>query len=233
MSAVKRAGIDDDTVILFTADNGCSPMADFEELAKVGHAPSYVFRGHKADIYEGGHRVPLIVRWPSAIAAGSVTDETVCLADLLATCADIVGAPLPDHAGEDSVSNLPVWRGTPLDRSLREATVHHSIDGSFSIRKGPWKLEMCPGSGGWSYPRPGKECADLPPIQLYDLRADIGERKNVYAANPEVVEELQALLTKYVRDGRSTPGAVQDNVGGFGWAQLWWMLTQTPDSLGA
>jgi arylsulfatase A-like enzyme len=135
------------------------------------------------------------------------------------------------------VSNLPVWQGRPLDRSLREATVHHSINGSFSVRKGKWKLEMCPGSGGWSSPRPGEECEGLPPIQLYDLDADIGERRNVQGEHPEVrnvqgehpevVEELRELLTRYVADGRSTPGERQENDGGAGWAQLWWMLGRT------
>ena len=225
---LKQQGLAENTILIFTSDNGCSPMADFEELAKCGHHPSHVFRGHKADIYEGGHRIPCLVRWPQVIAAATVCDETVCLADLLATCADILGAPLPDNAGEDSVSNLSLWQRRKLDASVREATVHHSIDGSFSIRRGNWKLEMCPGSGGWSYPRPGKECEGLPPIQLYDLRADIGEHRNVYEEHPEIVEELKALLTRYVRDGRSTPGAKQGNVGGIEWKQLWWMLTQVP-----
>ncbi len=224
MAALDRAGVAGDTIVIFTSDNGCSPLADFGELAAAGHQPSYVFRGHKADIYEGGHRIPLIVRWPARIAAGTVTDETVCLADLLATCAELTGTVLPDDAGEDSVSNLAVWEGRAPDRTLREATVHHSVDGSFSIRKGRWKLEMCAGSGGWSSPRPGPECDGLPPVQLYDLEADIGEQRNVEADYPEVVAELKALLTRYVQDGRSTPGAPQANTGEVTWKQLWWML---------
>ncbi len=224
MAALKRQGIEENTILAFTSDNGASPQADLEELAGLGHRPSHVFRGHKADIYEGGHRIPLIVRWPNQITAGSVSKETVCLVDLLATCADILEDPLPDEAGEDSVSNLAIWKGAEPDRSLREATVHHSMDGSFSIRQGRWKLEMCAGSGGWSYPRPGEECEGLPPIQLYDLDADIGEQTNVFNQHPEVVERLQALLTKYVKDGRSTPGTPQENYGGELWEQLWWML---------
>lgn len=223
MDTLDRAGITDNTILIFTSDNGCSPEADFEELAKVGHNPSYIFRGHKADIYEGGHRIPLLIKWPEMIQAGSVSAETVCLVDLLATCADIAGTSLPDDAGEDSVSNLSIWRGQSLNKSLREATIHHSIDGSFSIRKDNWKLEMCAGSGGWSDPRPGKACEGLPPIQLYNLDDDIGERQNVYAENPEVIEELKTLLTDYVKNGRSTPGAPQENTGNPGWEQLWWM----------
>jgi arylsulfatase A len=231
MDALERVGISDNTILIFTSDNGCSPQADFGQLADLGHRPSYVFRGHKADIYEGGHRIPLIVRWAEVIRPGSVSAETVCLCDILATCADIVGIDLPDNAGEDSVSNLPVWHGKSLDASLREATIHHSIDGSFSIRKGKWKLEMCSGSGGWSYPRPGEECKGLAPIQLYNLATDIGEQRNVYNDHPDVVEEMKALLTKYVESGRSTPGTKQGNTGPVEWEQLWWMLTLTPGTV--
>jgi len=222
-NALERSGIADNTILIFTSDNGCSNQADYAELATFGHNPSYVFRGHKADIYEGGHRIPLVVEWPEGIEAGSISDETVCLGDLLATCADILGTPIPDNAGEDSVSNLSVWQGKQLDQTLREATIHHSIDGSFSIRKGKWKLEMCPGSGGWSDPTPGPACEGLPPIQLYNLDTDIGERTNVYDEYPEVVAELKTLLTRYVETGRSTPGQPQENTGGPGWEQLWWM----------
>ncbi len=229
MAALERNGITDDTILVFTADNGCSPMADFDELAGFGHRPSHVFRGHKADIYEGGHRIPLIVSWPEEITAGAEHCETVWLVDLRATMADIHDTPLPDGAGEDSVSNLPIWRGGAIDGSLRQATVHHSVDGSFSIRAGRWKLEMCPGSGGWSFPRPGKESEGLPPIQLYDLEADIGERRNVQHDHADVVEQLTDLLTRYVLEGRSTPGTPQANSGAELWEQLWWMQDDDED----
>lgn len=223
MAALDRNKIAENTILVFASDNGCSPMADFEELARVGHKPSYVFRGHKADIYEGGHRIPLVIRWPEKIRRGSFSGETVCLSDLLATCAEIVGDNLPDEAGEDSVSNLPVWTGKKPERSLREATIHTSIDGSLSIRKGRWKLELCPGSGGWSFPKPGEDCENLPPVQLYDLSADAGERRNVGEQHPDIVEELKNLLTSYVENGRSTPGTPQKNNGEPWWKQLWWM----------
>jgi arylsulfatase A len=226
-AALARADVADDTILIFTADNGCSPMADYCELAACGHNPSYVFRGHKADIYEGGHRVPLLVRWPEEIRGGSVCQETICLFDLLATCSDVLGVPLPQDAGEDSISSLPAWREQPLDGSLREASIHHSVDGSFSIRKGKWKLEMCPGSGGWSYPRPGKECEGLPPMQLYNLEQDIGECRNACDDHPEIVAELKKLLTQYILNGRSTPGAPQPNTGGDDWLQLWWLHEQS------
>ncbi len=211
MDAVEKAGVAEDTLIVVTSDNGCSPQAKYEELLPKGHNPSYVFRGHKADIFDGGHRVPFIVRWPARVKAGAKSDQTVCLLDLMATAAEIVGTKLPDNAGEDSVSFFPALLGT--DKApLREAIVHHSINGSFSIRQGQWKLELCADSGGWSAPKPGsKEAQGLPASQLYDLSTDIGEQKNLVAEKPEIVARLTALLEKYVADGRSTPGAPQQN----------------------
>lgn len=223
MNALERNGLTENTIVIFTADNGCSPMADFEELAQFDHNPSYVFRGHKADIFEGGHRIPFVMRWPETITPGRISDQTFCLTDLTATMADITGYELPDNAAEDSVSNLPIWDGSASE-PVREAVVHHSINGSFSIRKGNWKLEMCPGSGGWSDPKPNsEEVKTLPPIQLYDLSTDIGETTNVQDEHPEIVEELKALLTSYVKNGRSTPGTPQPNTGVAYWPQLTWI----------
>ncbi len=227
LDKLDELGIADNTIVIFTSDNGASPRADFQELGMFGHRPSYIYRGMKSDIYEGGHRVPLLIRWPERIEAGQVSEETVCLNDLLATCADLFGDTLPDEAGEDSVSNLPVWNGEAPDRSLREATVHHSIDGSFSIRRGDWKLECCAGSGGWSYPHAKKDLEDLaklPPMQLYDLSGDVRERENLIEKHPDQVRELLDLLWQYVASGRSTPGEPQQNhpEKGNSWEQLWW-----------
>lgn len=214
MAAVKARGEENNTIIVFTSDNGCSPTADFKELADLGHNPSYVFRGAKADIFEGGHHVPFIVKWQNRVAANTVCTKTVCLTDFFATCADIFDEKLPDEAGEDSFSLLPLLLNKPL-KYKREATVLHSIEGYFAIQKGKWKLEMCAGSGGWSFPKSEKEAEGLPPIQLYDLENDIGETKNVQAAYPSVVKELTALLTQYVKNGRSTKGKSQKNEGSF------------------
>ena len=143
--------------------------------------------------------------------AGSRSDQTICLTDLMATCAEIVGAKLPDNAGEDSVSILPALLGTDT-APLREAVVHHSINGSFAIRQGKWKLELCADSGGWSDPKPGSdEAKGLPATQLYDLATDIGETNNVYARNPEVVARMTMALEAIVANGRSTPGPTQAN----------------------
>jgi arylsulfatase A-like enzyme len=213
LAALDRAGAAESTLVIFTSDNGCSPQANFAELAKFGHDPSYVFRGHKADVFEGGHRVPFVARWTGRAKPGTACDGLVCLTDLLATCAEIVGDALPDDAGEDSVSMLPHILGTTAG-PVREALISHSINGSFAIRQGRWKLELCPGSGGWSDPRPNKKAsAGLPRVQLYDVVADVGETKNVQADHPDVVASLTALLQKYADDGRSTPGRPQPNDG--------------------
>ncbi|MEZ6109872.1 MAG: hypothetical protein R3C99_02455 [Pirellulaceae bacterium] len=125
-----------------------------------------------------------------------------------------LGTKLPDSAGEDSVSFLPALLDPSLEGPLREATVHHSINGSFSIRQGKWKLELCGDSGGWSQPRPNsKAAAGLPNVQLYDLEADIAESRNLEAEHPEEVARLTKLLEHYVEQGRSTPGAPQANNG--------------------
>jgi arylsulfatase A-like enzyme len=206
MEAVKDAGIEKDTLIVVTSDNGCSPQADYKELERQGHDPSHIYRGHKADIFEGGHRVPFIVRWPAKVEAGSVCDDTTCLTDMMATCADIIGAELPPDAGEDSVSMLPNLLGKATG-PVREATVHHSINGSFAIRQGKWKLVDAPHSGGWSDPRPKnkEDWKDLPVTQLYDVESDPAETTNISDQYPEVVQRLHTLLTKYRNEERSTP----------------------------
>lgn len=212
MEALKRNGIADNTLLIFTSDNGCSPRAVFEELDAVGHKPGAIYRGHKADIYEAGHRVPFVVHWPEGIRKSGKSDATICLTDLFATVADITGAETPVNAAEDSVSFLAALKGKP--GQVREATVHHSINGSFAIRKGNWKLALCPGSGGWSYPRPSDmKNLDLPPLQLFNLKTDPSETNNVYQSNPDKTRELYALLENYVENGRSTPGPNQQNEG--------------------
>lgn len=212
MRALDEQGIANNTLLILTSDNGCSPQADFPALLAKGHNPSWALRGHKADIWDGGHRVPFIVRWPGQVKAGSVCDQLVSLVDFTATCAEALGVKLPANAAEDSVSILPALLGKSDDKPLREALVHHSIEGKFSIRQGKWKLELCPGSGGWSLPRdPQAKKQGMPALQLYDMTLDIGEQRNLEAEHPDVVKRLLALLEKYVAQGRSTPGEPQKN----------------------
>ncbi|MCY3933834.1 MAG: arylsulfatase [Acidobacteria bacterium] len=206
LDALDRKGLADDTLVIFTADNGCAPYIGVEEMNEQGHYPSYVYRGYKSDIYEGGHRIPFAARWPRRIPAGTRSDEIICLTDLLATCAGLTGTRLPEDAGEDSYDILPALLGEPLSAPIREATVYQAGDGSYAIRQGRWKLEDTPSSGGYyRVSREEAREAGMPEIQLYDLSADVGERKNVYAEHPDVVEHLMVLLEKYKREPRSAP----------------------------
>ncbi len=225
LKVVKEAGIEENTLVIFTSDNGCSPEADYAVLAEKGHNPSAVFRGHKADIYEGGHRVPFIAKWPQKIAANTTSQKTICTTDLMATCADIVGLELTDDAGEDSFSMVPLFENSNASTYQRKATVHHSINGSFAIRQDSWKLIFCPGSGGWSAPLPNsKEIQNLPKYQLYNLHEDPGEQINLFGKHPAIEKKLKNLMLSYIENGRSTPGVAQANDDeGYGtkdWKQL-------------
>ena len=186
--------IHENTLIIFTSDNGASPRADFEELAQAGHDPSYIYRGHKADIYEGGHRVPFVVNWPDGIEPGLSSDEMISTVDFMATFADLTGESIPDAAAEDSYSFLPVLLQQEYEKPLREATVFHSLAGRFAIKKGDWKLILWPGSGGWSYPNTEEELRERPQYQLYNLKEDPSEEENLIEQYPEKVKELKSLL---------------------------------------
>jgi arylsulfatase A-like enzyme len=210
MAATEQAGIAQDTLIIVTSDNGCSPQANFPLHLEKGHNPSYNMRGHKADIYDGGHRVPFLVRWPAQVKGGQKTAQLTCLTDFMATAADILGQKLPDNAAEDSFSFLPALTGRKSE-AARPNIIHHSINGSFAIREGSMKLELCADSGGWSDPRPGQAPKGSPASQLYDLSSDIAEQDNLLAAKPEAAAKLEALLESQIAAGRSTPGAAQKN----------------------
>jgi len=224
LAALDAKNLAENTIVIFATDNGCAPAVDFKALAKFHHDPNLGYRGAKADIYEGGHRVPFIVRWPAGhVLANHASAETICQVDTFATLAEILGVKIPANAAEDSVSFLPALTKEKLDTPLRESLVNHSGNGSFAIRQGPWKLCLTPDSGGWSNPRPGKAPAGSPPFQLFNLDQDPAEKTNLYAAHPEIVQRLGALLIKYIRDGRSTPGPPQKNTGPATWPELAWM----------
>ena len=182
MAALDKNKLADNTLIIATSDNGAEHRA---------YAP---LRESKRSIYEGGHRVPFIARWPGKVKPGSVNDHTVCLNDLIATAAGIVGAKIPDNASEDSVSLLPELLGTAKD-GVREATIHQSAGGDLAIRQGPWKMIFHKG---------GQR-------ELYNLQNDLSETKDVLAANGEVAAKLTALMQRYIAEGRSTAGAAQKN----------------------
>ena len=209
-TAIDESDFADNTLFIITSDNGCSPQAEFKKLAKNGHNPSAHFRGHKADLWDGGHRVPFIARWPGKIKAGTTSNELICQSDLMATCADILGVKLAPEAGPDSVSFLPALKGQPIETE-RQGLVHHSIGGHFAYRHGKWKLLLCKGSGGWSAPTEKKAAKDSLEAQLYDMDTDPGEKNNLYKSNPEIAQKLLELLDKDVARGRSTPGLDQKN----------------------
>jgi arylsulfatase A len=223
LRALEQSGQADRTLVVFTGDNGTSPKCDFENLEQHEAHLREHWRGWKADAFEGGHRVPFVVRWPGVVAPGGRCAEVISLVDLMATVADVVDCKLPADAAEDSRSLLPYFRGQRPAEPLHEAVICHSASGRFVVRRGKWKLLFCRGSGGWSPPRENEaNKLGLPPIQLYDLTVDPRERTNVYADHPDVVRDLTAILRRFVERGRSTPGPAQTNTGGTSWPGLPW-----------
>ncbi len=216
---LKEEGILDNTMIIFASDNGCSGVADYPFLKSHGHNPSYVFRGKKADIYEGGHRIPAIISWPGHYENGGSCGEMACLSDLYATFSEILGVEIPDNAAEDSISLIPALEGAG---SVRHSVVHSSGNGSFSLRTKEWKLELCSdsGSGGVLGGEDEPSCTREVPYQLYHLARDIGEQHNRAAGNREQCLAMAEELLDIIERGRTTEGAVQENAGMDAWEQL-------------
>lgn len=211
LAALDKSGIAEQTLIMLTSDNGSYMFRmkpgerDHVEQAGVQgfrsehHAANGPLRGTKADIWEAGHRVPFLARWPGRIKNGSICDTTICLTDVMATCADIAAVDLPGRAGEDSFSFLPDLLGK--DRPApRAPVIHHSANGMFAIRDGKWKLVLGNGSGGRQMPR-GKPFAR--PFELYDLKADLGEEKNLAPNQPELTSRMERKAKTIRESGRS------------------------------
>ena len=208
--ALQRNGFADNTLVIFSSDNGCSKAANLKKLESRGHFPSAHMRGSKADIWDGGHRIPFIVRWPGKVTPDSSSDQLICLTDFFATFSELTGKPLPTDSAEDSVSILPALLGKPIESS-RAGVIHHSIDGHFAYRQGKWKLCLAKGSGGWTAPKEADVPADAPRAQLYDLEKDPGETTNLYTTRPEIAERLLKQLKADVMGGRSTEGSTSKN----------------------
>jgi arylsulfatase A-like enzyme len=212
MDALQRSGVAENTLVIFTSDNGglyhwwipretddlkyYRPNHRGQYVKDRGHQGNAHLRGTKADIWEGGHRVPFIVRWPGHTPAGTSSDELVELTDLLATCAAITGQKLPTGAGEDSVNILPALLGKDSNKPLRDYAIHHSLWGHFSVRQGPWKMVPKRGSGGFTRAREIEPKPGEPTGQLYNLEQDPSETKNVWNEHPEVVARLSKILKK-------------------------------------
>ena len=204
LAALDNSGLADDTLVIFTSDNG--PTWYEADVERLGHASAGGWRGMKSDAWEGGHRMPFIVRWPGRVKAGTVSEQTICFTDLLATFAEICGAQLPDDAGPDSFSFLPVLEGVqPADKPIRAPIVMQagSAASMMMIRSGDWKLINGLGSGGFTKPSSIKPKPDEPAVQLYNLRTDPAETTNLAAQHPDRVKELLSAMQATVEHGSS------------------------------
>ncbi|MDO6736286.1 arylsulfatase [Wenyingzhuangia sp. 2_MG-2023] len=209
--ALKDNGFSENTLVIFSSDNGTSKAANIKGLEKKGHIVSAGFRGSKSDLWDGGHRVPFIVRWPGKVESGSVNHNLICLTDVFATFSDIINVAVPSNSGEDSVSFLPALKGHKI-KSTRTGVIHHSISGHFGYRQGKWKLLLARGSGGWSSPQEDDTTLDNMPIaQLYDMENDAAETNNLYLERPEIAEKLLQLLENDIKNGRGTTGEFSQN----------------------
>ena len=202
LRALDEAKLSDNTLVIFTSDNGAHWTP--EDKATWPHRANASWRGMKADIWDAGHRIPFLARWPGQIKANTVSSQLGCLTDLMGTAAGIVNFKLSKNAGEDSYNLLPALRGRARS-PIREAIVHHSNQGMFSIRAQNWKLELGLGSGGFSSPAQLDAVPGGPQGQLYDLASDPAETNNVYSKYPAVVAKLTALLDRYRKQGYSRP----------------------------
>jgi arylsulfatase A len=201
LRALDQAGVSANTLVIFTSDNGAHWLPS--DIEKWGHRANGGLRGQKSDIWEGGHRIPFIARWPGKIKGGTTRQDLIGLTDLFATVAALVNVPLPRDAGEDSFNLLPALLGRKLRAPIREAIVHQSGEGTFGIRQGPWKLALALGSHGFSEPRNIAPKPGDAEGQLYNLADDPQEQHNLWLQQPAIVARLTALLKKYQAEGRS------------------------------
>ncbi|MBT5187007.1 MAG: arylsulfatase [Kordiimonadaceae bacterium] len=201
LNTLEKTGITDNTLVIFTSDNGAH--WNLEDIEKYGHLANRPWRGQKADIHEGGHRVPFIVKWPGKVIENSQSDHLLTLTDMMATLAALNGRELKENEGEDSYNILPAILSEEFEVPVRADAIHHSLDGMFAIRKGKWKLIEQLGSGGFTQPAFIDAEVGEAKGQLYDLETDPAETTNVYLENPAVVEELTTLLNEDRDSGRS------------------------------
>ena len=209
-----QLGYGENTLLIFTSDNGPEVPTVINMRKTHQHDGARPWRGVKRDQWEGGHRVPFIARWPKRIEAGSTSEQTVCLTDLMATCATLTGTTIPREAAEDSFDILPALLGQAGDKPIREYTLHQTISLALAIRHGDWKYLDHKGSGGNNYERKGEwglkqfalpERAPDAPGQLYNLANDPGETTNLYNEHPKIVKTLKAKLEAFKKSGRSAP----------------------------
>lgn len=231
VDAIDQCGLTENTIVIVTSDNG--PEVNMYHRRKVfKHDSSSLFLGAKRDNWEGGHRVPFIVRWPKKVKASRVCDQTIGTVDLMATLADITGQELPSDVGQDSLSFASLLEGKKDTKRKNHSWVHHSASGKFAIRKGKWKMLMHSGSGGNPYSAKKtrsekgsvemKAAKDKRPMQLFDLQSDPSETLNVVDKNKETAMSLRNDLTEIILSGRSTPGNPEPLKKPY-WKQLKWI----------
>jgi arylsulfatase A-like enzyme len=199
LTALDEANMTDETLVIFSSDNG--PVWYEHDVERFDHDSSGGLRGMKADAWECGHRMPFIARWPGTVTAGSVDHRIICFTDLMATFADLIGAELPEKAGPDSISFYKTLIGQ-TDAS-RPALVIQSGSGAMTVRQGSWKLITQLGSGGFSKPSRVKPGPGEPIGQLYNLKQDAGETRNLYNEEPGIVAKLSAELKRIQNSGGS------------------------------
>ena len=210
LAALEEQGLADNTLVVFSADNGPETHA-FERLEEFGQWSSGAYRGVKRDIYEGGHRVPFIVRWPGRVKADTVSDEVVNQVDLAATFAAIIDYPLGENDAIDSYNLLPVLSGKDYPRPLRTATVQNTSAGKFALRQGDWVLIDAPSGAAQKETESYLRHFGLDPYGkghdglLFNLKEDPRQSKNLYALHPELVEKMRSLLRRYVDGERCAP----------------------------
>ena len=202
-AALGRSRMLEDTIFIVTSDNG-GRLTNYDGR-DYGHKTNGSLRGQKGDIYDGGHREPFLLMWPRAVAPGSRCDELLSLTDIMATCAQLIGVPLPADAAEDSFSFLELLQGRAPDKPVHEAVIHHSLDGMFAVRTGPWKAVFGTGSGGFSEPRRYTPAEGEPEGQLFNIIDDTRETNNLWNNRPDIVNRLKGILDRYRREGRSRP----------------------------
>lgn len=192
LKAIEGSGLSSNTLVIFSSDNG--PYWRPAYIKKYNHHAAYVFRGMKADAWEGGHRIPFIARWPGRVKAGSVSHITTTLTNLMATCAELTGGSKPANAARDSYSILPVLLGRADSLKAEQPIINESSHGLFAVRRGPWKLIEGRGSGGFSDPVFYTPKAGEAAGQLYDLAVDSAETNNLYLIQPGKVKELNGVI---------------------------------------
>lgn len=211
LEALERNGFAENTLVIFSSDNGGALFyAQRNYAEREGHYANGPLRGQKTEVYEGGHRVPFIVRWPGVVAAGSESDALIANTDFMATVAEGLEVQLPEDQAPDSYSFLHVLTGAEPSSPVRDTLVMDAFTGLLAIRQGPWKYIPSQGGGGFGWRPYGVDYAK-PPAQLYHLGNDIAERENLISQHPEIASRLHALLQELSQDQDTPADFLPDN----------------------